>query len=96
MRSVHHRPTQSHPFPGRLLCLQPPQHKWVHLDHGTLPLVGRINLKNQLEERGPAWQSVTCRKKMRRATTFSHLTGKHNKKIETKKFTIWRRAEIRA
>ena len=52
MRSVHHRSTQSLPFPGRLLCLQPPQPKWVLLDHGTLSLVDRINLKNQLEERG--------------------------------------------
>ena len=29
-----------------------PQPKWVHLDRGTLSLVDRINLKNQLEERG--------------------------------------------
>ena len=48
-------PSQANPVTpfSRETALSPtPQPKWVHLDHGTLSLVDRINLKNQLEERG--------------------------------------------
>lgn len=51
MRRVHHRPP-SHTFSRETALSPTPQPKWVHLDHGTLSLVDRINLKNQLEERG--------------------------------------------